>query len=90
MEYATRIRRKLEQGLAPEQLEIIDESSRHAGHAGAHPLGESHFKVTIVASAFNGKSRVARQREVYALLASELEERVHALSLTTLTPDEAR
>jgi BolA family transcriptional regulator, general stress-responsive regulator len=90
MEYATRIRRKIEEAMAPERLEIVDESSRHAGHAGADPKGETHFHVTIVSAAFAGQSRVQRQRAVYALLASELQERVHALGLTTLTPEETR
>lgn len=90
MEYATRIRTKIEDALQPERLEIVDESSRHAGHAGADPKGETHFHVTVVSAAFAGQSRVQRQRTVYALLESELRERVHALGLTTLTPDEAR
>lgn len=89
MEYATRIREKLTAGLAPDALEIVDESDRHAGHAGADAKGETHFHVTIVAAAFAGRSRVERQRMVYALLADELAERVHALGLTTRTPAEA-
>lgn len=81
--------RKLAQALAPESLDIVDESHRHAGHAGANPLGESHFHVQIVSAAFRGKSRVERQRMVHAALADELSGRVHALSLVTLTPEEA-
>jgi len=69
---------------------ILDESHRHAGHAGARPEGETHFAVTIVAPAFGGLNRVARQRLVYETLADELATRVHALSLTTLAPDEDR
>ena len=83
-----RIERKLTEGLAPQHLAVIDESHRHAGHAGAQPGGETHFHVDIVATAFEGQSRVARQRTVYGLLAEELKERVHALSLTTKTPAE--
>lgn len=90
MEYADRIRRKLTEALAPEQLDVVDESGRHAGHAGARPEGETHFHVTIVSAAFAGRSRVERQRLVYGLLAEEMAERIHALGLTTLTPDEAR
>jgi BolA protein len=82
------IRAKLSQGLEPVRLDIVDESHRHAGHAGARPEGESHFQVAIVAAAFAGKSRVARQRLVYGLLADELRTDIHALSLTTLTPEE--
>jgi len=79
---------KLSQGLHPTRLDIIDESHRHAGHAGARPEGESHFQVAIVSAAFAGQSRVARQRLVYGLLAEELRTDIHALSLTTLTPEE--
>jgi BolA family transcriptional regulator, general stress-responsive regulator len=93
---ATRIRDKLTRALAPERLEIVDESGRHAGHAGArHPgateiRGETHFHVEIVAAAFEGEGRVERQRRVYAILADELKSHIHALSLVTLTPAEAQ
>ena len=90
MSVADTIRRKLTERLEPVQLEIIDESYRHAGHAGARPGGETHFAVTIVSAAFDGQGRVARQRLVYQTLAEELATRVHALSLSTLTPDEAQ
>lgn len=88
MTVAETIRRKLTERLAPTRLDIVDESHRHAGHAGARPEGETHFAVTIAAAAFAGLNRVARQRLVYAILAEELASRVHALSLTTLAPDE--
>jgi BolA protein len=83
------MQQKLAAGLNPEHLNIEDQSHRHQGHAGANPDGESHFHIDIVSSAFEGKSKVARQRLVYALLAEEMQTRVHALSLTTLTPSEA-
>jgi BolA protein len=86
--YAERIRRKLTEGLAPERLEVADDSHRHAGHAGADPAGETHFRVAVVSAAFAGKSRVERQRMVHALLAQELAERVHALSIAARAPDE--
>jgi BolA family transcriptional regulator, general stress-responsive regulator len=88
MTVADTMHEKLTQRFAPTRLDIVDESHRHAGHPGARPGGETHFAVTIVASAFAGHSRVARQRLVYQTLAEELASRVHALSLTTLTPDE--
>lgn len=88
MSYADRIRQKLTAGLAPQQLDILDESKRHAGHAGAHPEGETHFAVTVVSAAFEGRSRVDRQRMVYALIADELSEHVHALALSTKAPSE--
>ncbi len=85
---AETIRNKLTDRFAPARLVIQDESHRHAGHAGARPEGETHFAVTIVASAFAGLNRVARQRLVYETLADELATRVHALSLTTLATGE--
>jgi len=87
---AETIQCKLTGRFAPSRLVISDESHRHAGHAGARPEGETHFAVTIVASAFAGLNRVARQRLVYETLADELATRVHALSLTTLATDEDR
>ena len=90
MTVAETIRDKLTERFAPTRLEIVDESHRHAGHAGARPEGESHFAVTIVSPAFAGLNRVARQRLVYETLADELATRIHALSLTTLAPDEDR
>ncbi|MGF1639577.1 MAG: BolA family protein [Rhodospirillales bacterium] len=86
---AEAIRAKLDAALSPTSLMIVDESHRHAGHAGSRPEGETHFKVTIVAAAFEGKSRLDRQRMVYAVLKDELAARIHALSLTTLTPAES-
>ncbi len=88
MSVAETIRRKLTERLAPLRLDILDESHRHAGHAGARPEGETHFAVTIVSAAFVGLGRVARQRLVYQILADELATRVHALALTTLAPGE--
>lgn len=79
---------KLIRDLSPTRLDVIDESHRHAGHAGSRPDGESHFHIQIVSAAFVGKSRVDRHRMVNAILAEELKERVHAMALTTLTPEE--
>ena len=89
MSIADTMREKLNATFAPKELEIADESARHAGHAGSRPGGETHFNVRIVSDAFDGIPRVERQRRVYAALAEELKGRVHALSLTTLTPAEA-
>jgi BolA family transcriptional regulator, general stress-responsive regulator len=88
MTVAEAIRGKLTERFTPVRLEIVDESHRHAGHAGARADGETHFAVTIVSAAFGGHNRVSRQRLVYQALAEELATRVHALSLATLTPDE--
>ena len=89
MTMAERIERKLTEQLAPARLEIEDQSHKHAGHSGWREGGETHFRVMVVAAAFAGESRVARQRRVYEILAEEMTERVHALSLVTLTPEEA-
>ena len=88
MSVANTMRRKLTEAFHPIRLAITDDSHRHAGHAGARPEGETHFTVEIVAAAFAGKSRIERQRLVYAALASELQSRVHALALRTLAPNE--
>lgn len=89
MTVADTIREKLVTGLQPARLDIVDISAQHAGHAGARPGGESHFEVAIVSPAFEGKSRVERQRLVHGILADELAGPVHALSLSTRTPAEA-
>jgi BolA protein len=83
------LRAKLTAALKPTQMEIVDESHLHAGHAGARPEGETHFRIAIVSAAFAGQSRVARQRMVYGIVADELRTRVHALALSTRAPDEA-
>ena len=82
------IEAKITAALSPERLDIIDNSAKHAGHAGAHPEGESHFAVTVVAGAFEGQNQVQRQRLVYAALAEEMADHIHALELKTLTPGE--
>jgi BolA protein len=89
MQVAETIRTKLEAAFSPERLVIEDESHRHAGHAGARPGGETHFRVAIVSSVFEGLGRVERQRRVHAVLADELRVQVHALSLKLATPVEA-
>jgi BolA protein len=89
MRVAHQIREKLTAALNPERLEIADESHRHAGHAGSRPGGETHFRVEVVAAAFQGKSRLERQRLVYAALKDEMSHQIHALSLVTRAPGEA-
>jgi BolA protein len=88
MTVAATIREKLERAFEPVELEIVDESAHHAGHSGAQPEGETHFRLKIISTRFDGLSRVQRQRAVHAELADELASRVHALSLTTLAPGE--
>lgn len=93
MSMADTIRDKLTAELAPSLLVIQDDSARHAGHSGATrddgSQGETHFTVRIVSKKFEGLSRVERQRRVYDILAKELSDRVHALSLNALSPAEA-
>jgi BolA protein len=84
------IEKRIGAALAPEILEVKDESHLHAGHAGARAGGESHFRLLIVSSRFEGLSRVARQRAVNDILREELKERIHALAMRTLTPEEHR
>ncbi len=84
------IERKLTTALMPTFLSIIDESDRHRGHAGVRLHGESHFRLVIVSERFRGMQRMARQRMVYNLLKSELDEQIHAISMQTLTRDEER
>lgn len=80
------ITKKLKAAFAPQALSLIDESNQHHGHAGAHPSGESHFRVKITAEAFRGKSRVDCHRLVNAALAEELKNRVHALAIECAVP----
>lgn len=93
MSVAAAIATKLQDALNPVHLEIVDESARHAGHAAMHGHaragGETHFRLTIVAPVFEGQSRLARQRMVYAALSQELANGLHAIAMTTLTPAEA-
>ena len=81
------LRKALQSELAPVSLEIIDDSAKHAGHAGARDGG--HFRVTIVAAAFNGRSQLERHRLVYAAVAPLMGQGVHALSIVARTPDES-
>jgi BolA protein len=90
MNRAERIRIAIADSLSPTRLVVEDDSARHAGHAGAQPGGETHFNLLIVADAFTGQSRVARQRAVHEILAREFESGLHALSIRALSPAEAR
>jgi len=84
-----RIIAKLTQALAPQKLDVIDESDLHAGHGGWREGGETHFRVVIVAAVFSGMSRVNRHRKVNELLADELADGVHALAIEARAPEEA-
>jgi BolA family transcriptional regulator, general stress-responsive regulator len=75
------LRRKLVDKLTPTYLEIADESNRHHGHAGAHPSGESHFRVEIDSPLFEGLTRIGQHRLIHDALSQELASRVHALNI---------
>jgi BolA protein len=78
---ADAMRAKLEAAFAPQALEVLDESEQHRGHGGWREGGETHFRVRMTAAAFDGQSRVARQRAVNAALKEELAGPVHALAM---------
>ena len=82
------IRKKLTEAFAPAALEVVNDSHRHAGHAGSPGTGESHFTIKVVSAAFAGKSRLERHRMVNQALAAELAGKIHALAITALAPDE--
>lgn len=83
-----RIEAKLRDELDAIEIEVIDESHLHAGHAGARE-GGGHFRVDIVSDRFAGLSRVAAQRLIYQILADEMKGEIHALSITARAPDAA-
>ncbi len=86
---ATEIAARLTAALAPTALDVINDSAQHRGHSGDDGSGESHFSVHIVADAFTGQSRVARQRLVNQALGDLMVERVHAMSIKARAPEEA-
>jgi BolA protein len=82
----TRIEEILTEAFAPVSLSVIDDSAKHAGHAGAAPGGETHYTVEIVAEAFAGLSRVQVQRTVMMVLQKEFDSGLHALALKASAP----
>lgn len=85
---AAQIHATLEANFHPFSLTVVDDSARHAGHAGAREGGESHFTVTIISEKFTGMSRVARHRAVYAVLQPLFDTGLHALNIDAKTPVE--
>lgn len=81
------IRRRLA-ALAPARLELIDESDKHIGHAGAAPGGNTHWKLTIVSAAFAGMPTLSRHRMVYQALGDLMQHPIHALAITAKAPGE--
>jgi len=86
MELSAEIRERLA-ALEPRSVELLDESGRHVGHAGA-AAGGSHFRLVIVSQHFAGKDKLARHRMVYAALGPLMQREIHALALQALAPDE--
>jgi BolA protein len=86
---AAQIRARLA-ALEPVALELVDESAKHAGHAGASPGGSTHWRLSITSNSFIGKGRVARHRLVYQALGELMHNPIHALEITASTPDETK
>ena len=86
MTRSNRISLALTEAFSPVQLKVIDESALHAGHAGASPEGETHYKVEITTPAFRGLSRIAMQRAVMDALKGEFDTGLHALSIKAGVP----
>ncbi len=85
---AARLEAALQRALSPTLLSVEDESFRHAGHAGAQPGGQTHYRVAAVSERFKGLGRLERSRMVHAVLADEFNTGLHALSLILRSPDE--
>jgi len=89
MSVAARIRERLAV-LEPVNLELVDESAQHAGHAGARPSGNTHWRLTIVSPRFAGQPTVARHRMVYQALGELMQNPIHALAITARAPEETK
>ena len=87
-ERAERIRARLQAALQPRELEIIDDSHKHAGHAGARD-GRGHFRVRVVSERFAGLPTLRRHQLVYECMAEMMQTDIHALSISALTPEQA-
>ena len=85
-ERLVRIKRLLTDNLGADSVDVIDESHKHAGHAGAK-TGMGHFEVHIIAKAFEGKSLLERHRQVYDALGDMMQTDIHALSIKASTPE---
>ena len=88
MSVAQEMRRRLG-ALAPLRMELVDESAKHAGHAGAAPGGNTHWNLTIVSAAFSGKPTVVRHRMIYQALGELMQNPIHALAIRARSPEES-
>lgn len=89
MNVKEKIEQKLVSAFPDAEIKVFDDSHKHAGHAGARPEGETHFRVVLRSAAFTGLSRLARHRRVMSVLQDELAGPVHALAIKAHTPEEA-
>ena len=89
MSVSEEIRRRLA-SLEPDTLELTDDSARHAGHAGAAPGGDTHWRLVIVSRAFSGRNTLARHRMVYDALRDLMNRPIHALEIQARAPGEPR
>lgn len=85
---ADRLHAALTRAFSPRVLRVVDDSARHAGHAGHRPEGETHYNVLVVSDSFRGLGRLERSRAVHEVLQAEFADGLHAVSLTLRTPDE--
>lgn len=88
MDVAKIIEAKLRENLSIDQLTVLNQSDQHRGHGGSPGTGQSHFEAIVISSDFEGVCKVQRQRKVYQILQAEMAGPIHALALTTLTPEE--
>jgi BolA protein len=88
MERSTKIENRLREAFAPVHIEVRDDSHLHAGHEGARS-GGGHFTVTLVSSAFRGKSVLQRHQMIYQALGDMMKHDIHALSISALAPEES-
>jgi BolA protein len=89
MSVAARIRERLA-ALDPLDVELVDESSKHAGHAGWRPGGGTHWRLSIVSPRFAGQTTLARHRMVYQALGELMQNPIHALAITARAPEESK
>ena len=88
MSVEQKIRDKLTVALRPTRVDVVNESHLHAGHGSSPGTGESHYRIIVISDLFSGKSRLERHRLVNDALKEELDGPIHALAMSTLTPDE--
>ncbi len=89
MNVAAKIREQLS-ALEPVSLDLVDESAQHAGHAGAAPGGQTHWRLSIVSPRFAGQPTLARHRMVYQALGGLMHHPIHALAITARSPEEQK